>query len=99
MDKKIKDSPSTVRLGTGLDADVERLCSEMDLGRSSFIRKAVKHYVARQDHITSVLAAARASYSSYKTTGRGILWDETEAWLRSWGESDAAEPQVNDMRR
>lgn len=98
MDKKTKDSPSTVRLGAGLDADVERLCAEMEMGRSSFIRKAVRHYVARQDHISSVLAAARISYSRYKATGRGVPWDEAENWLLSWGEDGIEEPRVRDMR-
>lgn len=99
MVKKTQNSPSSVRLGRDLDADVERLCAEMDMGRSSFIRKAVRHYVARQDHISSILAAARGSYFRYKATGRGIPWEEAEDWLRNWGEDGIKEPRTRDMRR
>ena len=99
MQKQHKDTPSSIRLGAALEADVDRLCREMDVKRSELIRKAVRHFVARQDHISSVLASARDSYAKYKATGRGVRWEETRAWLESWGVEDMPPPPVRDLRR
>ena len=99
MQKQPKDNPSTIRLGAQLDADVNRMCEELEIRRSAFIRKAVKHYVERQDHIDSVLRAARESYAKYKATGMGVPWDEASVWLQSWGSEDQEPPISRDMRR
>ena len=94
-----KETPSTVRLGPELSADVDRICVDMDVNRSDLIRKAVRHFVARQDHISMVITSARESYARYKTTGRGVDWEETESWINSWGSDDEPEaPPVRDLR-
>lgn len=97
MKPEVKQIPSSVRLGTELDREVDRLSEELGMSRSQIVRKAVSMFVARQNHIDSLLTAARESYRQYRGTGRGVAWDDAEVWLRQGGK-DTAQPAVNDVR-
>ncbi len=98
MRKQSKESPSTVRLGVELDAQVDELCAEMDISKSAFIRTAVRHFVARQSHIDSVLQAARLSEAEFTATRRGVPWEEAEAWLNNWGGQGVRPPSARVLR-
>lgn len=92
-----KFAPSSVRLGMELDREVDRLSEELGMPRSQIVRKAVSMFVARQNHIESVLIAARESERQYLSTGRGISWEDAETWMRQGGKGTAL-PPVTDMR-
>ena len=98
MSKMTKERTSTVRLGPELDDAVNRLAEDLDIPRSQIVRKAVKLFVARQRHIDEVLSEARERYVAYKTTGRGVPWEEASSWLRG-GAKKESRPEARDMRR
>lgn len=69
MTKTSRGNPSSFRLGPELDAEVDRLADELDIPRSQVVKKAVKLFVARQRHISAVLAEARESYARENMPG------------------------------
>ena len=98
MQKSARENPSSFRLGPELDAEIDRLARELDIPRSQVVRKAIKLFSARQNHISAVLAEARESYAKYRSTGMGLPWEEASAWLRS-GARKEDRPELRDMRR
>ncbi|MDR2893553.1 MAG: ribbon-helix-helix protein, CopG family [Deltaproteobacteria bacterium] len=85
MQKQSKEIPSTVRLGIELDTRVDELCEEMDITKSAFIRNAVRHFVARQSHIDTLIQSARVAEADFQRTGLGVPWEEVKSWLNNWG--------------
>ena len=93
-----KSHPTSFRFGPELDEEVSQLAKSLEIPRAQLIKKAIKHFIARQKHIDAVLAEARESYVAYKATGRGVPWEEASKWMRSGG-GKADLPVLKDMRK
>lgn len=92
-----KTFPSSFRLGPELEAEIAELAESLGISRSQVVKKAVKHFIARQNHIDSVLAEARKSYADFKTTGMAVPWREASQWIIDGGKGDRPVPR--DMRK
>jgi len=55
------------------------------------MREAVSQYVEREEAIEKLKEDAYRSWAAYQETGRHLTWDETRAWLRTWGSERASE--------
>ncbi len=95
---KPQDNPSSFRLGPDLDQEVTRMSEALEISRTQLVKKAVKHFIARQKHIDAVLSEARASYAAYKATGRAVPWQEASGWLRNGGGKENR-PVLKDVRK
>lgn len=93
-----RSHPSSFRLGPELEEEISQLAEALDISRSQLVKKAVKHFIARQKHIDAVLTEARTSYLSYKATGRGVPWREAAKWMTKGGGKECL-PAVRDMRK
>lgn len=93
----IKSNPSSFRFGQELEAEITQMAAAMDIPRSQLVKKAVRHFIARQKHIDAVLADARESYAAYTANGRGVFWHDAAKWMKSGGKKKAPVPK--DMRQ
>ena len=87
----------SVRLDPELGLELDQLAEDMSMSRSMVVKKAVKHFVARQRHIDEVLQAARKSQDNYTATGRGVPWSEVYEWLRN-GRDEQSRPRIRNMK-
>ncbi len=78
----------SVRFGVELGQQIDQISEELDISKSQLVKKAVKHFIARQRHIDELLLAARMSDQRFRQTGLAVPFDEASVWLRSGGNSD-----------
>ncbi|MDL2216741.1 hypothetical protein LJB81_03285 [Desulfovibrio sp. OttesenSCG-928-M14] len=93
-----RPNPSSFRLGTELENEITQMASALDISRSQVVKRAVKHFIARQKHIDAVLSDARKSLTDYQATGLGVPFSEAAQWLRH-GSRKEDMPTAQDMRK
>lgn len=93
-----RPNPSSFRLGPELEDEITQMAEALDIPRSQVVKRAVKHFIARQKHIDAVLSDARKSLADYKATGLGVPFSEATQWLRQGAKKEEM-PAVRDMRK
>ena len=93
-----RPNPSSFRLGRELEDEIAQMAAALDIPRSQVVKRAVKHFIARQKHIDAVLRDARKSLAEYKATGLGVPFSEAAQWLRQGAKKEEM-PTVRDMRK
>jgi len=83
---------TSVKIDDGLKDRLQALASTRRRSAHWLMREAIAQYVEREEARESFLQEAMSSWRDYQETGLHLTWEETRAWLETWGGDVESDP-------